>query len=299
MEQSPLFIGTRRLWVVSTGAVFYSAIGYWYAFTKFCGAEGSSSFEVCNSALLMVPSITEKFAPSNDKIYTSAIGKAVLLLLAAGSVAVFEEFDHSRLHWAVQSFTLDPIYMTVNSEVSEKSETGQAAKVTTDKTRYRSGELIAVTLTNELSTTIFAPPPGSAFCSVVSVEKLEVGTWVMQGACEAGATGPLISLGPRTMMRAALILAESGLHVHGFVSKPVQPAMPEAQPGTRPVDKPWKRGDLRPQYPEGIINVRGLLYPSVDHSLSPGTYRIVFIYAVGAPAGKVEKVYSEIFEVTG
>lgn len=189
--------------------------------------------------------------------------------------------------------------MSIAFEAGETSETRHAVRVTTDKTRYRSGEDIGVTLINELSTAIFAPPPGSALCSVVSVEKLEAGTWVMQGACEAGATAPVISLGPRTVMSAGLISAASSAHEQGFVSKRVRPRVVEAPPGTRSADKPRKPGDLTPQYPEGIINVRGLLYPSVDHSLSSGTYRIVFIYAVGAPTGPVERMYSHPFEVTG
>jgi hypothetical protein len=169
-------------------------------------------------------------------------------------------------------------------------------RLTTDKTRYRHGELIAVTLVNELSTTILAPPPGSGRCSVVSLEKLEAAVWVAAGACQNSPAAPLISLGPRTVMTAALVSPGSHAPERGVVSQPVRPATPPPQSG-RAADKRPQPGDLTPQYPEGIINVRGLLYPSVAHTLSPGTYRIVFVYAVGTPAGPIERADAGPFEV--
>jgi hypothetical protein len=188
--------------------------------------------------------------------------------------------------------------MSAHAEkIPGKSATRQAMKLTTDKTRYRQGELIAVTLANELSTTILAPPPGSGLCSVVSLERLEAAAWVAERDCQIRAAAPVISLGPRTVMTAALISPGTRALDRGVVSEPVRPATPPAQSG-RAADKPTQPGDLTPQYPEGIINVRGLLYPSVAHPLSPGTYRIVFVYAVGTPAGPIQRTYAGPFEVT-
>ncbi len=170
-------------------------------------------------------------------------------------------------------------------------------RLTTDKTRYARGELIAVTLINELPTTVLAPPAASGFCSVVGLERLEAAVWVAAGACQTRAAAPLLSLGPRTVMTASLVVPESKARAQGVVGQPVPPAKRPA-PSGRAADKAPPASELTPQYPEGIINVKGLLYPSVVDPLSPGTYRIVLVYAVGTPTGPVHTAYAGPFEVT-
>jgi hypothetical protein len=225
-----------------------------------------------------------------------ANGAVGLLLLATTPVSAGLRLHQSRPPHDARALVLDP-NMSAYAPIPGKSVTRQAMRLTTDKTRYRQGELIAVTLANELSTTILAPPQASGLCSVVSLEKLAATGWVAEGACHISAAAPLISLGPRTVMTAALISPGSSARERGVVSHPARPATRAGQSG-RTADKPTQAGDLTPQYPEGIINVRGLLYPSVADLLPPGTYRIVFVYAVGTPAGPIRTIYAGPFEVT-
>jgi hypothetical protein len=222
-----------------------------------------------------------------SRFATGAVG--LLLLITASAIAASRSYL-PQPHPAVAA------NMSAHSEIPGKSAARQAMRLTTDKTRYRHGELIAVTLINELSTTILAPPRGSGLCSVVSLERLVAAGWVAERDCQSTTAAPLLSLGPRTVMRAALISPGDGAQGRGVVSQPVRPATPPAQSG-RAADKPAHPGDLTPQYPEGIINVRGLLYPSVARPLSPGTYRIVFVYAVGTSTGPIHRTYAERFEV--
>ena len=219
-----------------------------------------------------------------------------LLLMATTPVSAGLRWHPSRPPHDAWALALAP-NMNARAEVPGNSVSRQAVRLTTDKTRYRQGELIAVTLANELSTTILAPPPEYGLCSVVSLERLEEAGWVAAGACEIGAAAPLISLGPRTVMTAALISPGSSVRERGAVNPAVLPASPPEK-SKQAADKPKQPSDLTPQYPEGIINVKGLLYPSVAHLVSPGTYRIVLVYAVGIPAGPIQRTYAGPFEVT-
>jgi hypothetical protein len=83
------------------------------------------------------------------------------------------------------------------------------------------------------------------------------------------------------------------------VSTPVSPGLPSGKPQTRPSKEPEKHGDLIPVFPEGIINVRGLLYPSLDHMPAPGMYRIFFAFTVDHPSGAEAVVYSDPFRISG
>jgi hypothetical protein len=233
-----------------------------------------------------------QMTPRSRFAATGTIG----LLLVTTPISAGFKFHLSRPCQDAASLALAPD-MSARPEIPGMRATPQTMRLTTDKTRYRQGELIAVTLVNELSETVLAPPQKSRLCSVVSLERLEAAAWVAEGACQASAAAPLISLGPRTVMTAALISPGSSAPERGVVSQPVRPATPPTQSG-RAADRLSRPDDLTPQYPEGIINVRGLLYPSVARPLSPGTYRIVFVYAVGTPTAPIQRAYAGPFEVT-
>lgn len=170
-----------------------------------------------------------------------------------------------------------------------------AVRVTTDKIRYQIGELIFVTLYNSLATAIHAPPADPAYCSMVSVQKFEAGEWRTQGTCDANGTKEFISLGPNSLMRAALIRAPSQAGPGGpYFGKPATPGVLKGNHQTPPVES-WKPGELVIVVPEGDINVAGLLHGTRDIALGRGTYRVVFSFTRGSRAGAVVTVHSEAF----
>ena len=181
--------------------------------------------------------------------------------------------------------------------VIQAGEILRLVSVTTGKLRYSSGEVIAVTLVNRHSSPIYAPPPGLAYCSVVSLEALQAGVWVSRGSCDIGVTAPIILLDTNTIMTAALFIGEQNTGSRkSRPAVPVAPAVPEEK------IKPQsfaKQGDLTPVFPEGIINVKGLLYPAVNRPLVSGTYRILFVFTMGAPSGPTVNIYSEPFHIVG
>ncbi|UCH74424.1 MAG: hypothetical protein JSU82_00760 [Rhodospirillales bacterium] len=192
--------------------------------------------------------------------------------------------------------------LAIGGEQRGHLEDGSTRSVTVaiTKTVFQRGEIIAVTLTNTLSTAIYAPPVGPSYCSVVSIQKMEAGKWSTQGSCNGVPTPPTILLEPNTVMSAALVIeADPAPSRAPILGEPQKPRIVDEGPTTGPPPAPGKPGDLTPIYPEGTINVRGLLYPIVQHSLSPGTYRIVFAFAEDDPRGSIETVYSEPFQVVG
>lgn len=223
---------------------------------------------------------------------TAVIGFLVLTTSVVGA-------DPPSRFWQPRE---DPGLLALAPNTDQNAETTQPAprqvvSLTVDKTRYRHGERIAATIVNELAATIFAPPPGTGLCSVVGLERSETGTWTPAGTCPTEARAELITLGPRTVMTAALTSTASRAGPRDFASGPVPPS--QSPEPSRPVPpSPRQDADLTPQYPEGIINVEGLLYPSVTGPLLPGIYRIVLTYTVGVPAGPIQQTRSPPFEVT-
>jgi hypothetical protein len=160
--------------------------------------------------------------------------------------------------------------------------------VSVDRDRFQVGEQILVTIGNGLDVSIFAPPRGP--CSIVSLLRLEGGTWRNVDSCPAfnvyvteipGKAHLTGALGPAGRPPVA-----SGPIVIG----PVSPAGSGDDLTTLPTVAPWRSGDPVHVVPEGGIAPP---FSAAETRLEPGTYRVEFSYAQGSASGPVSTVYSE------
>lgn len=226
--------------------------------------------------------VAAMISPIHFSLIRRAVLRSLVLVVGAAGVASTEHTNAAAPR---------------ESEANKSGNLDRAAWVTTDRSSYQVGGLIFVTLHNSTSTAIHAPPVDPAYCSMVSVQKWEVGGWSTQGSCSATGTKDFISLVPNSLMTAALIRAPSVAGPGGpYFGKPASPGVLEGNLQTLPA-KPWKPGDLVTVVPEGDINVVGFLLGTRDVELSPGTYRVVFSFTRGSRAGAVETVHSEAFIV--
>lgn len=181
-----------------------------------------------------------------------------------------------------------------------KSDVPPAVRVTTDKLSYRSGELIVVTISNDLATIIYAPP-GQTYCSVVSVQRLEAGRWVTAGSCAAGGRALFVTVGPKREMRGVLGPGAQDAGTQGvIVSEPSRPSVFEGDLRRLPPAEPWKPGDPIREVPKGRIPPEGASLPfsALHNEIAPGTYRIEFSFRVGSTSGPTQTVYSAEFVVS-
>lgn len=175
-----------------------------------------------------------------------------------------------------------------------------AVRVITNKLSYRRGEPIIVTIRNGLHTVIYASR-GGAYCSLVSVQRLEAGEWEAGSPTAASCPEISISIAPRSVMRGALgpTLKNSGAQ-RPIVSEASTPSLFQKDLRTLPTVEPWKPGDPIREVPKAGIppGAESIPFSALQSEISPGTYRINFSFKLGSMSGPAQKVYSEEFVVT-
>ena len=174
-----------------------------------------------------------------------------------------------------------------------------AVRVLTNKATYGRGERIVVTIHNELTTFLYAPPR-EPYCFVISVQRLEAGKWVPKESCTTPAPSDppsIIAIAPRSPTWGTLgEAARVPRRRDSILSEPVKPFAAEENLRAPPPAESRKQGEPIPEIPEGG---RRPPFSSLDGVLEPGRYRIEFTFTVGAITGPIKTVYSNEFAVIG
>jgi hypothetical protein len=171
---------------------------------------------------------------------------------------------------------------------SAGTSTSSSVLVSTDRSRYRQGDPIRVSVTNRLETAIFAPR-GDA-CAVVSLWRQSGADWVSADACppnevnvtEIRAGGTMTALlGPVPRPPNASGPIVIGPIAPAASSRPVR-SLPTAQPQPSRV------------VPEGAIAAP---FSATISPIVPGTYRLAITFAAGTRDAPAATAYSEPFVV--
>jgi hypothetical protein len=173
--------------------------------------------------------------------------------------------------------------------------------VTTDKLTYRRGEPILVTITNGLSTVIYAVP-AQVCCSIVSVHRRHDGRWVTEGVGPTAGPAFFIAIASKSKMTGTLGLVSQDADTGGpIVSKPSSPSVFEDDLRTLPTVEPWKPGDPIREVPRGgnPPGANTVPFDALYSKIGPGTYRIVLGFTMDVTTGMIQTVYSKEFIVSG
>lgn len=97
-------------------------------------------------------------------------------------------------------FRVSGALLTLPGKQAHAGDVLSAVRVLTNKATYGRGERIVVTIHNELTTFLYAPPR-EPYCSVISVQRLEAGKWVPKESCTTPAPSDppsIIAIAPRS-----------------------------------------------------------------------------------------------------
>ena len=200
------------------------------------------------------------------------------------------------------AFFLFPLLLSSGFPVAETTARAgdvlPIVRVLTDKSTYSRGEPMVITIHNDLTTFIYAPP-GAPYCSVITVQRLEAGKWVPQESCVTQLPSDprsVIAIAPRSRTWGTLgEAAQTPRSQDPIVSEPVKPLAAEKDLPA-PSSESRKQGESIPEIPEGG---RRAPFSALDGALRPGWYRIEFAFTVGAIKGPSQAAYSKEFEVIG
>jgi hypothetical protein len=228
---------------------------------------------------------------------------AASLLLMAGAMGLAPAVQASDLARPQSGLVLALVPLSVSGKPSSYADSGAetAVRVTTDKSRYQRGETVLVTLRNELSAAIYAPPPGGPTpCAVIIVQKLEAGGWMSQTSCEPGLSVVPITIAANNETTGLLTSALQGAVNKGpYVSPPTAPFVFEGDLRDLPPVEPSKPGEPVREIPQLQVPEVDRAFKVLSHPLSSGTYRIALDFTVGTASGAVRTAYSEPFHVVG
>ena len=169
--------------------------------------------------------------------------------------------------------------------------TPESVTVTTDRSVYRLGEPLQVTIDNGLPTAIYAPLPGG--CSVMTLSQLIDGQWVPVGSCPNPNVIPASVPGQSSVtgvFGAPPPPPSAGVVVIGPVAPSISPELT-----TLPTVAPMQPGDPVRTIPEGAIAAP---FGPVGPGPGSGTYRLELVFAAGLPSGARGTAYSGAFVIT-
>jgi len=185
------------------------------------------------------------------------------------------------------------------ANMTRADDSPPAVQVTTDRRHYRRGESILVTISNALTTVLYAPL-GQESCSITRVERLVAGQWEPQGACTPGGLTFFLAVPPGSTMRGVWRPGGPDFSLQGpLVSEPSVPGVSTPDVRTLPPAKPWQPGDPVREVPRGERPFPGQppAVGTLAHALGAGTYRIAVHFLVGSTSGSAHTAYSEAFVV--
>jgi hypothetical protein len=183
------------------------------------------------------------------------------------------------------------LLLAVAGADEEDPITPEPVTVTTDRSVYRLGEPVQVTIDNGMPTAIYAPVPGG--CSVVTLSQLINGQWVPVGICPNPNVIPVSVPGQSSLagvFGAPPPPPSAGVVVIG----PVAPST-SRDLTTLPTVAPWQPGDPVRTIPEGAIAAP---FGPVGPGPGSGTYRLELVFAAGLPSGVRGTAYSGAFVIT-
>ena len=134
------------------------------------------------------------------------------------------------------------------------SEGGEAAvnvTVASDKSSYRRGEPIVITISNDLQTAIHAPA-SEPYCSLVNVQRLEAGEWVTEDSCAVRGLASSIEIAPNSNITGVAGPTAQEAGTQGpIVSEPSTPSVSQVDVSKLPTVEPYKEGDPIRELPRG------------------------------------------------
>jgi hypothetical protein len=177
-----------------------------------------------------------------------------------------------------------------------------AVTVTTDQSGYRRGELITVTIHNDLETAIYVFL-GRRNCSLIQLQQQETERWEPVGTCLAAGPVFFMPIAPESEVQG--VLGSSGQAIHGastpgpMVSESAAPKTSRDDLRTLPRADPWKPGDPIREIPDRRrpASEQHAIFGSTDGDLRAGTYRIAFYFKSDTTSGPTYAVYSKAFVV--
>jgi hypothetical protein len=173
--------------------------------------------------------------------------------------------------------------------------------ISTDKNLYRVGEPVHVVIRNNLAKAINAPA-GQGACSIVTLKRMEKGTWYKLGTCEQDTKVMTIEIPSRGELKAVLNAPDKAYVVQNSeVHGPVAPEVFEGSVTKLPQPERWKPGDPVIEVPQGVLPAQPPRprFSLANEILDPGTYRLEVTFLVADPAPQVRTVRSREFQVLG
>ena len=168
--------------------------------------------------------------------------------------------------------------------------------VATDKSTYRRGEAIRVTVRNDTPTIVYVET-GHSSCSVVGIQRRADGQWRPERVCPLLGVEAFLPVAPGGALTAVLGPTAPPPEIQGpIVGEPTTPGVNTRDLRTLPAEPPTPpSGPLR-ERTQGILPPgSGPGVPS--GGLAPGTYRLELKVRIGSIHGPSEVTHSEEFVV--
>jgi hypothetical protein len=184
----------------------------------------------------------------------------------------------------------------VLSGVHVQVDTAASPSVTvaTDKSTYRRGESIHLTLRNDLPTTVYVETDQSSGSGIVVQAQVD-GRWLPEAA--PGEMVAFIPVVPGGALAVVLGLAAPPPSIQGpIVGGPNAPGVNLQDLRTVPVEPPAPLSGPIRERTQGVLPPESRPGPSRG-GLDPGTYRLKIKVRIGSPDGPSEIRHSEEFVV--
>jgi hypothetical protein len=181
-----------------------------------------------------------------------------------------------------------------------KNDKTSGVAISTNKQRYRIGEMIWVTIKNAGQDTIYVPG-GPNMCSIVSVYRLENGQWIAQDRCPTSIAPANVPIPKGSQIKGKLGRGKAIDYIVGPIVGPL--TAPQTFAGdVRDLPKvpPWQPGDPTWEVPRGgpLSDERRPPFNALASHLGEGRYQIRVGYTIGTVPGPMGKVVVSEFQIT-
>src|SRR3989442_8999742 len=219
------------------------------------------------------------------------LGTPVLLVFFTAPSTEWSRCKRSRLVAALAV----PLVLSGGLVLSRAAAAPATVTVATDKSTYRRGEAIHVTVRNDTPTIVYVET-GHSSCSVVGIQRRAAGRWLPEGICPPSGVVAFLPVAPGSALTAVLEPAPLPDIQGPIVGEPTTPGVSTQDLRTLPAQPPTPpSGPLR-ERTQGILPPgSGPGVPS--GGLAPGTYRLELKVRIGSIHGPSEVTHSEEFVV--